>query len=315
MQTKDTVSITEVGPRDGLQNEPNIIALSTKIQLLERLKEAGCSSIEAGAFVSPKWTPQMADSAQVFAELAKQRADQTAQSRSNSKVTYSALIPNIKGLEQAMLSPPDKIAVFTAASETFSQKNTNCSIQIGNERVNDIIKALKTYAPNQTIPVRGYISCVAGCPYEGNIAPSVVIKQAEHLLAAGCTEIALGDTIGVGTAKQIQSLINDLARSIPVSKIVVHFHDTYGQALANILASLEVGVRQIDTSVAGLGGCPYAKGATGNVATEDVVFLMRGMGLETGIDIDALAATGHWICQTLGISNRSRAGQALHAKL
>ncbi len=293
----DSVTLVEVGPRDGLQNEKAIIPAATKIELIRRLAATGLPVVEASSFVSPKWVPQLADAAEVLAAL-----DLTS-----THTRYPVLVPNLQGFERALQSGVKEIAVFAAASETFSQKNTNCSIEVSLQRLLPVIEQAKAH----DIAVRGYISCVLGCPYEGSIAVSAVHRLAEQLLAAGCFEISLGDTIGVGTAKQAQNLVNELGKNIPVNQLAVHFHDTYGQALANILACLEAGVRVVDASVAGLGGCPYAKGATGNVATEDVVYLLHGLGMHTGVDLPALATTGQWISDQLGRDNNSRAGRAL----
>ncbi len=293
----DSVTLVEVGPRDGLQNEKTVIPAATKIELIQRLAASGLPVVEASSFVSPKWVPQLADAAEVLAAL----------NLTSTRTRYPVLVPNLQGFERALHSGVKEIAVFAAASESFSQKNTNCSIEVSLQRLLPVIEQAKA----NDIAVRGYISCVLGCPYEGAIAASAVQHLAEQLLAAGCFEISLGDTIGVGTAKQAQNLVNELGKTIPVNQLAVHFHDTYGQALANILACLEAGVRVVDASVAGLGGCPYAKGATGNVATEDVVYLLHGLGMHTGVDLQALATTGQWISDQLGRDNNSRAGRAL----
>jgi len=292
----DFVTLVEVGPRDGLQNEKAIVPAATKIELIKRLSACGLPVVEATSFVSPKWIPQLADAAEVMAGLDL-----------NSPTRHPVLVPNLQGLERAVQSGAREVAVFAAASESFSRKNTNCSIEESLER----IRPVAAEANAQGIRVRGYISCVLGCPYEGKIALSAVQHVSEELLRAGCFEISLGDTIGVGTAGQARDLIRLLSGNIPLSQLAVHFHDTYGQALANILACLELGIRTVDSSVAGLGGCPYAKGATGNVATEDVVYLLQGLGLETGVDLRALCATGQWISDALGRDNNSRAGRAL----
>jgi hydroxymethylglutaryl-CoA lyase len=292
----DFVTLVEVGPRDGLQNEKAIVPAATKIELIKRLSACGLPVVEATSFVSPKWIPQLADAAEVMAGLDL-----------NSSTRHPVLVPNLQGLERAVQSGAREVAVFAAASESFSRKNTNCSIEESLERIRPVAAG----ANAQGIRVRGYISCVLGCPYEGKIALSAVQHVSEELLRAGCFEISLGDTIGVGTAGQARDLIRLLSGNIPLSQLAVHFHDTYGQALANILACLELGIRTVDSSVAGLGGCPYAKGATGNVATEDVVYLLQGLGLETGVDLRALCATGQWISDALGRDNNSRAGRAL----
>ncbi|MDG1772852.1 MAG: hydroxymethylglutaryl-CoA lyase [Oceanicoccus sp.] len=284
------VRIVEVGPRDGLQNEKQPIDTATKIQLIEKLASAGISYLEAGAFVNPKWVPQMAGSDEVF--IGVKRA---------SHVTYAALVPNLKGFERAVAVNATEVAVFCAASEAFTQKNTNCSIDESLARANSVIDAAKA----ANIPVRGYISCVVGCPYEGDIAPEKVTYIAKRLLAMGCYEISLGDTIGVGTPAAVATLLDDLLTVIPAAQLAVHFHDTYGQALANILVALQAGIAVVDSSVAGLGGCPYAKGASGNVATEDLVYMLDGMAIETGVDLAALIDTGNWISGKLGRTSSS----------
>ncbi|MCP3906413.1 MAG: hydroxymethylglutaryl-CoA lyase [Oceanicoccus sp.] len=284
------VRIVEVGPRDGLQNENQPIDTATKIQLIEKLASAGISYLEAGAFVNPKWVPQMAGSDEVF--IGVKRA---------SHVTYAALVPNLKGFERAVAVNATEVAVFCAASEAFTQKNTNCSIDESLARANSVIDAAKA----ANIPVRGYISCVVGCPYEGDIAPEKVTYIAKRLLAMGCYEISLGDTIGVGTPAAVATLLDDLLTVIPAAQLAVHFHDTYGQALANILVALQAGIAVVDSSVAGLGGCPYAKGASGNVATEDLVYMLDGMAIETGVDLAALIDTGNWISGKLGRTSSS----------
>ena len=292
------VKIVEVGPRDGLQNEKAIVPLAVKVELIDRLSDTGLPVIEAGAFVSPKWVPQMADTAEVLAAI-----------RRRPGVGYPVLVPNIKGLEQAMASGVEEIAIFGAASEAFSAKNINCSIAESLERFRPVAEA----ALAQGIRVRGYVSCVLGCPYQGEVPVAEVARVSKALLDLGCYEISLGDTIGVGTAGKARALIEQLSGVVPLEKLAVHFHDTYGQALANIHACLEAGVAVVDASVAGLGGCPYAKGASGNVATEDVVYLLNGLGIESGVDLAALAATGAWISRTLSRPNGSKAGSALAA--
>lgn len=296
MALPEKVKIVEVGPRDGLQNEKQTIATTTKIQLINQLSAAGLSYIEAGSFVNPKWVPQMADSAEVFAGINR-----------HPGVTYAALTPNLQGFERALEANASEMAIFAAASEDFSQKNINCSIAESLTRFAVLMEA----AQPQNIPVRGYISCVAGCPYSGSVAPETVGWLARELLAMGCYEISLGDTIGVGTAGQIKQLIEYLARDIPVTRLAVHMHDTYGQAVANIYAALECGISVVDSSVAGLGGCPYALGASGNVATEDVVYLLDGLGIEHGVDFEQLVAAGNFICSALGRVNGSKAAQAI----
>lgn len=295
MKLPEKVRIVEVGPRDGLQNEKQAIPTSTKIQLIENLVDAGLAYIEAGSFVNPKWVPQMADSGEVFAGIARKPG-----------VTYAALTPNLQGYERAIAVKANEVAIFAAASEAFSQKNINCSISESIQR----FEALITAAKAQQIPVRGYISCVAGCPYSGAVDPAMVASIAKELLAMGCYEVSLGDTIGVGTAGKIKHLIETLARDIPIEKIAAHMHDTYGQALANIYAALEMGVSVMDSSVAGLGGCPYAAGATGNVATEDVVYLLNGLGIEHGVDLQKLIHAGNTISNALGKPTNSKVAQA-----
>ncbi|MFC3280538.1 hydroxymethylglutaryl-CoA lyase [Pseudidiomarina halophila] len=279
-----TVKIVEVGPRDGLQNE-QAVTLAAKIQLVDDLSAAGLGYIETGSFVSPKWVPQMADSADVFAAIERR-----------SGVTYAALTPNLKGFEAARAAGADEVAIFGAASEGFSQKNINCSIAESLARFEPVIEA----AQQANIRVRGYVSCVLGCPYDGEIAPAQVAWVAEQLFAMGCYEVSLGDTIGVGTPLKAQRMLAAVAEKVPMPHLALHFHNTYGQALANIASCLPLGVRTIDSAVAGLGGCPYAKGASGNLATEDVVYMLHGMGYDTGIDLAALIGAGQRICQSLG---------------
>ena len=279
------VRIFEVGPRDGLQNEKQHLCTEDKIALVDRLADAGVRFIEAGSFVSTKWVPKMADSADVFAGIERYKG-----------VTYSALTPNIKGFDAACAANVDEVAVFAAASEAFSQKNINCSIEESLERFAPLMDS----ARSEGIAVRGYISCVLGCPYEGAIAPEKVAEVAVRLMDMGCYEISLGDTIGVGTPAKVQNMISSVADQVPINKIAVHFHDTYGQALANIFAALQMGVAIIDSAIAGLGGCPYATGASGNVATEDVLYMLEGLGIETGINLNKAIATGQFISQVLG---------------
>ena len=293
------VRIVEVGPRDGLQNEKQTIPTSVKIQLIENLVEAGLTYIEAGSFVNSKWVPQMADSGDVFLGITRKPG-----------VTYAALTPNIQGYERAITANADEVAIFAAASEEFSQKNINCSISESIKR----FEALIDKAKKQKISVRGYISCVAGCPYSGDVAAEKVATIAKELFAMGCYEISLGDTIGVGTTNQIKTLIEKVANHIPLEKVAVHMHDTYGQALANIYASLELGISVVDSSIAGLGGCPYAAGASGNVATEDLVYLLNGLDISHGLDLPKLVAAGNYISQALGRSNQSKVAQALTNK-
>jgi hydroxymethylglutaryl-CoA lyase len=294
------VRIVEVGPRDGLQNEAGRVPAQVKIELIERLADAGLRAIEATAFVSPKWVPQMADNAQVMAGIAKRPG-----------VAYPVLVPNLQGLEAAIAAGAGEVAVFGAASETFSRRNINCSIAESLERFRPVIEAAKA----RGLRVRGYISCAAGCPYEGEVSPRAVAELAASLHAMGCYEISLGDTIGVGTPGKVRKMVEAVARKVPVARLAGHYHDTWGQALANIYASLELGVKTFDSSVAGLGGCPYAKGATGNVATEDVVYLMDGLGIETGVDLEKLFRTGQFICRALGREPASRVARAMAAKL
>jgi hydroxymethylglutaryl-CoA lyase len=296
MNLPKKVRIVEVGPRDGLQNEKQAIPTGAKIQLIENLVDAGLTYIEAGSFVNPKWVPQMADSGDVFAGIARKPG-----------VTYAALTPNLQGYERALAVNANEVAIFAAASEAFSQKNINCSISESIQRFETLINAAKA----QQIPVRGYISCVVGCPYSGAVDVQTVANIAKELLAMGCYEISLGDTIGVGTAGQIKHLIETLARDIPIEKIAAHMHDTYGQALVNIYAALEMGVSVIDSSVAGLGGCPYAVGATGNVATEDVVYLLNGLGIEHGVNLEKLIYAGNTISTALNRSSNSRVAKAM----
>ena len=293
------VRIVEVGPRDGLQNEAGTVPTAVKIELINRLADAGLKVIEATAFVSPKWVPQMADNAQVMAGI-----------RRKPGVAYPVLVPNMQGFEAAAAAGAEEIAVFGAASESFSRRNINCSIEESLTRFEPVAAAAK----ERGIRVRGYISCVSGCPYEGEVAPAAVARVAERLFAMGCYEISLGDTIGVGTPGRIQSMLRTVAERVPMKKLAVHLHDTYGQALANLYAALQLGIEVLDSSVAGLGGCPYAKGASGNVATEDVVYMLNGLEVETGIDLDKLAAAGRMICGALGRAPASRVAQALAAK-
>lgn len=296
MNLPEHVRIFEMGPRDGLQNEDTILDTAHKVQLINQLSEAGISHIESGSFVSPKWVPQMAGSDRVFQQLNKQPG-----------VTYSALTPNLKGLERAIESGVDEVAVFTAASELFNQKNINCSIAESIERFNPLMKM----AGDHNLKVRGYVSCVVGCPYEGQISPDSVNRIARQLLDLGCYEVSLGDTTGVGTAGSVAKMLDKLMENIPANQLAVHFHDTYGQALANILLSLQYGIAVVDSSVAGLGGCPYAKGASGNVATEDVVYLLNGLGISHGIDLPRLIEAGNNISRQLKRPNGSKAAMAL----
>jgi len=293
------VRIVDVGPRDGLQNEARSVPTAVKIELISRLAEAGLPAVEATAFVSPKWVPQMADHAEVMAGIRKKPG-----------VAYPVLVPNMKGFEAARAAGAMEIAVFGAASETFSRKNINCSIAESLERFAPVVKAARA----SRMRVRGYISCALGCPYEGEVKPRAVAALAEKLYAMGCYEISLGDTIGVGTPGKTRAMIEAVAKKVPTAKLAGHYHDTYGQALANIYASLEAGVKTFDSSVAGLGGCPYAKGATGNVATEDVVYMMNGLGIATGVDLEKLRQAGEFICAQLGREPASKVARALAAK-
>lgn len=292
------VKIVEVGARDGLQNESAEVSTAIKIELIERLAAAGLPAVEAGAFVSPRKVPQMAGSKEVFQGI--ERRPGTA---------YPALVPNMKGFEAAIEAGVAEIAVFVSASEGFSQHNIGCSRAESLERLRDVAEA----AASRNIRMRGYVSCIAGCPYDGAVAPDEVAAMAEALMTLHCYEISLGDTIGVGTAGQVRKVIERVATGIPRDQIAMHFHDTYGQGVANVLASLQEGIVVFDSSVAGLGGCPFAPGASGNVATEDVVYLLQGLGIETGIDLMAVAKTGEWISRHLGRPNAARTGKALLA--
>ena len=293
--TPKKIQIVEVGPRDGLQNEKEWVPTKTKISLIEKLADAGLTKIEATSFVSPKWVPQLKDAHEVFTGIKR-----------ISGVSYPVLTPNMKGFERALEADAKEIAVFSAASEAFTQKNTNCSIEESINRFRPVLDEAK----KTNIPVRGYISCVLGCPYQGNVAVENVVNIAAKMTEMGCFQISLGDTIGVGTPVQAKRMVQKVSEKVPVSKLALHFHDTRGQALANIFACLELGVTVIDASVAGLGGCPYAKGATGNVATEDVVFMLHGMDIETGIDLNKLIETGRFISGVLGRVPQSRVSVA-----
>lgn len=285
MSLPSFVKIVEVGPRDGLQNEKHPVTAQEKIELINQLGAAGVSYIESGSFVSPKWVPQMATSTDVFNGI--KRID---------GVTYAALTPNMRGFESAVAANVEEVAIFGAASEAFSQKNINCSIEESLERFLPIMAAAKS----ANIKVRGYVSCVLGCPYEGDIDPEKVAEVAEKLFNMGCYEISLGDTIGVGTPASVNKMLQAVSARVPLDKLAVHFHDTYGQALTNIYAALQMGVHVVDSAIAGLGGCPYAKGASGNVATEDVVYMLNGLGIETGIDFKQLLEAGWFISDKLG---------------
>ena len=293
------VRIVEMGPRDGLQNEKQVVPLATKLQLIDRLADAGLREIEATSFVSPKWVPQMGDHAELMRTL-KRRAG----------VSYPVLTPNLQGFEAARAAGADQVAVFAAASEAFSKKNINCSIAQSIDRFLPVMAA----AREAGIKVRGYVSCVIACPYEGPVAPAKVAEVAARLADIGCDEVSLGDTIGVGTPASVQRMLQACARVLPVERLAGHYHDTYGMAVANVAASYQFGLRCFDASVGGLGGCPYAKGATGNVATEDVVYLLHGLGATTGIDLDALVDVAAWISSQLGREPASRVSRALLAK-
>lgn len=293
------VKIVEVGPRDGLQNEKEIIPVEVKVELINRLTAAGFPNIEAASFVSPKWVPQMATSSEVMQKIERK-----------SGVIYSALVPNMQGLEAALAAQADEVVIFGAASEAFSQKNINCSIAESIERFREVARLAK----EQHIRLRGSISCSFGCPYQGEVTTDAVADVVARLQDLGCDEIDIADTIGVGTARQVHTVFDAVSRQFPINQLAAHFHDTYGQALANIYAALEVGVSIYHSSVAGLGGCPYAKGATGNVATEDVLYLMQGLGIKTGIDLQMVVDAGQFISQHLGRKAVSRAGNAIAAR-
>ena len=289
------VKIVEVGPRDGLQNEARPVALADKVTLIDSLSATGLTAIESGSFVSPKWVPQMADTAQVMALLARKPG-----------VSYPVLTPNLQGLDAALAVGAEEVAVFAAASESFSTRNINCSIAESLDRFAPLMDKAHAHG----LKVRGYVSCVLGCPYEGAVAPEAVAHVARRLAEMGCYEISLGDTVGVGTPRQAQAMIRAVTEHLPVGMLAAHFHDTYGQALANLLAVLELGVAVVDSSVAGLGGCPYAKGAAGNVASEDVLYMLDGMGIETGVDLDTLILAGNFISGVLGRPSGSKVARA-----
>ncbi len=293
------VKIVEVGPRDGLQNEKEIIPVEVKVELINRLTAAGFPNIEAASFVSPKWVPQMATSSEVMQQIERK-----------SGVIYSALVPNMQGLEAALAAQADEVVIFGAASEAFSQKNINCSIAESIERFREVARLAK----EQHVRLRGSISCSFGCPYQGEVTTDAVADVVARLQDLGCDEIDIADTIGVGTARQVHTVFDAVSRQFPINQLAAHFHDTYGQALANIYAALEVGISIYHSSVAGLGGCPYAKGATGNVATEDVLYLMQGLGIKTGIDLQMVVDAGQFISQHLGRKAVSRAGNAIAAR-
>jgi hydroxymethylglutaryl-CoA lyase len=293
------VTLVDVGPRDGLQNEKQTIATAHKIELVQRLQSAGLREIEVTSFVSPKWVPQMADNAAVMAGLARRAG-----------VHYGVLVPNLKGLEAALPTRPDEIVVFGAASEAFSQRNINCSIDESIERFRPVVAQARAAG----VKVRGSVSCSLGCPYQGEVSPDAVERVVVLMKGIGVQHVGIADTIGVGTPRRVQAAVERALKHYPLDEVSGHFHDTYGQALANIYACLEVGVHVFDASVAGLGGCPYAKGATGNVATEDVVFMLNGLGIDSGIDLDALVDAGAFISGVLERPPVSRAGKALLAK-
>jgi isopropylmalate/homocitrate/citramalate synthase len=294
-----SVRIVEVGARDGLQNEATAVSTDTKVRLITLLADAGLRHIEATAFVSPRWVPQMADHEAVLRALP-----------TRAGVVYSVLTPNLRGFENAVAAGAREVAVFAAASEAFSQRNINCSIAESLQRFEPILQAARPL----NIAVRGYVSCVAGCPYQGKVLPEAVAQVAKALFDMGCYEISLGDTIGVGTPGQIKGLLEVVAEQVPMNHLAGHFHDTYGQALANVFAALQSGIAVFDSSVAGLGGCPYAVGASGNVATEDLLYMLHGLGIDTGAELVRVAAAGAYICQALGRGTRSRVAQALGGK-
>ena len=299
MKLPEHVRLVDVGPRDGLQNEQAIVPTDVKVTLIDLLSDAGFPAVEATAFVSPKWVPQMADAADVLARI-----------RRKPDVRYPVLTPNMKGFEAALAAKADEVAVFVAASETFSRKNINCSIAESLERAKPVFGAARANG----VRVRGYISCVLGCPYEGNVDPGKVADVADALHRLGAYEVSLGDTIGTGTAGKTQTLIRTVSERVPIELLAGHFHDTYGQALTNLYAALELGVTTFDCSVAGLGGCPYAKGATGNVASEDVVYLLQGLDVKTGVDMTKLRRAGQFISDFLARPPASRVARALNAK-
>lgn len=299
MMLPDRVRILDVGPRDGLQNEKGTIETDVKVGLIDRLSDAGLPAIEAASFVSPKWVPQMADGAQVMARICRKPG-----------VAYPVLVPNMKGFEAAVAAKVEEVAVFASASESFSQKNINTSIAESLARFEPVVAAARA----QGVRVRGYVSCALGCPYEGEIAPKAAAAVTKALYDMGCYEVSVADTIGVGTPGKTKAMIEACAQHVPIDRLAGHYHDTYGQALANIYASLETGMAVFDSSVAGLGGCPYAKGATGNVATEDVVYMLHGLGIVTGIDLGRVIDAGEFICAALGRQTNSRVGRALLAR-
>ncbi len=300
MRVPSRVRMVEVGPRDGLQNEPTPVAPDIRIALIEKLADAGLTTIESGSFVSSKWVPQMADTDKVLSEL-----------RRRPGVSYPVLTPNMKGLDAALAAGAEEIAVFGAASETFSRRNINCSIEESLGRFAEVAAAARA----KSLRVRGYVSCVLGCPYEGEVALDSVARVVARLLDMGCYEISLGDTIGVGTPAKAEALVEAVAARVPIERLAAHFHDTYGQALANLLVVMGKGISVVDTAVAGLGGCPYADGASGNAASEDVLYMLNGLGVVTGVDIHKLADAGRFICTALGRVPASKVARALAAKI
>ena len=299
MNHPKSVRLVEVGPRDGLQNEAKPVSVEAKVALIDALSAAGHSAVEAGSFVSPKWVPQMANTDEVMARIKRKDG-----------VSYPVLVPNKQGMNGAVEARVGEIAIFTAASEAFCRKNTNCSIDESFERFAPVMEAAQKHG----MKVRGYVSTVIACPYDGKVSPAKVAEVSERLFRMGCYEVSLGDTIGVGTPGECVAMMDAVAEKMPREKIAAHFHDTYGQSLANILAVMERGIAVFDTAVAGLGGCPYAKGASGNVGTEDVIYLMNGLGIDHGVDLEAVAAAGRAICTALGREPASKVAQALKAK-
>ncbi|OZJ03014.1 hypothetical protein BZG36_03974 [Bifiguratus adelaidae] len=293
------VKIVEVGPRDGLQNEKQLVPTETKVELVNRLGKTGIKVIETTSFVSPKWVPQMGDNKQVMQAIDR-----------HPDISYPVLAPNVRGLDGAIEAGAEEVAVFIAASEAFSKRNLNCTIKGSMEKASELI----TKAKANNVRVRGYVSCALGCPFQGHVDPAVVAGLSKDLMDLGCYEVSIGDTIGVGTPGSWSAVLDETTKVVGVEKLAAHCHDTYGQALANIHRALEHGLRVVDSSVAGLGGCPYAPGATGNVATEDVVYSLHGSGYQTGIDLDKLVSIGHWISAQIGRPNVSRAGKALQLK-
>ncbi|MEM7169642.1 MAG: hydroxymethylglutaryl-CoA lyase [Pseudomonadota bacterium] len=309
MTLPDRVKLVEVGPRDGLQNEAAVVPIDIKVALIEKLMAAGLAVIEVGAFVSPKWVPQMADSTEVLRRVVAKQ-DQWTGAVPPSGFQFPVLVPNERGVRDALSAGAKEVAIFGAVTESFSRKNINCSIDESLQR----FEAVAASALAAGCRVRGYLSCVLGCPYEGEVGPEVVARVAERLYRLGCYEISLGDTIGVGTPGKTRALLDAVAAVLPVSALAVHFHDTYGQALANVMVGLERGVATVDASVAGLGGCPYARGASGNLASEDLVYLLDGLGVDSGVDLSMLCEAGQFICDHLGRPPASKAAQALAAR-